>query len=108
MLAVLPLQPPLTDAKMLLGQDAEGFPSQPPPRTVWCHGHTTVGVSQKCSLCGEGIVFLLFPFSKDLGPSLWPRRWSLACSSTAQEEQRPRCPCSRAFLSAVAINPQAG
>lgn len=102
----MPHQPPCTDAKMLLGQDAEEFPSQPLPRTAWCHGHTTVGIYQKCSLCGDCIVFLLFPFSKNLGPSLWPRMWGLACSSTSQEQQRPCCPCSRAFLSSVATNPQ--
>lgn len=49
-MAVLSLQPPCSDAKMLFGQDAEGFPPEPSPRTVWCHGHTAVGVYQKCSL----------------------------------------------------------
>lgn len=54
-------------------------------------------VYQKCSLSGGGIVLLLFPLFQGLGAQ--------PVASTAREEQRPCCPCSRAFLSALAIDP---
>lgn len=57
----------LPEAKVLFGQDAEGFPSQEEFGAII----TTVGVYQKCALSAEGIAFLPSPFSKALGLSLW-------------------------------------
>lgn len=78
-----------------------GFP-WPQPRTVWCHDYTTVGSI-------KNIHFLVEPMRKQSLSSsffLFQGLGAQPVASTAPEEQRLCCPCSRAFLSAAAINPR--
>lgn len=87
---MLSLQPPWTDAKILLGQDAEGFPSKDHQGLFGATVTSQWESIKNAHSLGEGIVLLLFPLSQGLGAQ--------PVASTAQEEQRPCYPCSRAFF----------
>lgn len=65
-MAGVSLQPPCTDAKMLLGQDAEGFPSQKEFGAMI----TTVGVYQNVHYLLKALPSSFLPL---------PRPWGSAC-----------------------------